>query len=147
MHRFLSIVLLLSFLACASDTTSKEGQTTRPAKAVETEFEDIQEVMELTDETIDPFFEGDWNGDQESRKELALHAEKLVRGFGLLQTSLKPKDVEADFSEWAKDMQGFLGQLATAAKKDTPSVQALFADPRSIGKNHCGRCHDKYRDD
>jgi len=151
MKFLLSTLILISISACSTGSSddSQDGFMVprTPEQAAKAKFEDVHEVMELTDETLDPLFQGKWDGTDENRKQLAFHADMLALGFGWMQTTLKPKDVESDFSTLSQDTAVFMQQLAAAAKKDSESVKALFADPRSVGKNYCGRCHDKYRDD
>ena len=152
MNRRLCTWLLIALSACSSDPTVPKEEDARPGssailQAARDKFEDIIEVMDLTDETLDPLFQGEWAGGEEAREELARHAEMLTHGFAWLQTSIRPKNVGPDFDGFAKDTGTFMEKLAAAAHEDSAAVRALFRDPRAVGQNYCGRCHDKYRDD
>lgn len=145
--------ILILFLIAACSTGSHHDDdgdamgTETAAQAAKERFSDVHDVMILTDETMDPLFGGKWEGTDIDRRRLAWHADMLAIGFGWVQTTLKPKDVDAGFASLAEDTAVFMQQLSKAANKDSESVKALFLDPRAVGKNYCGRCHDKYRDD
>lgn len=151
MKPLLCTLLLLSVSACSASTSSEENpievqRTETPEQATKERFEDILELMELCDESLAPLFDGEWEGGDQARKQLGLEAQMLVHGFARLQTTLKPKDVDPDFIEFSKTTQSFMQKIVTATNQDSASVQTLFADPRTTNQLHCGRCHDKYRD-
>lgn len=152
MNRRLCALLLIALPACSSGPRVPEGDSAASGSSAATQaamdkFEDIIDVMDLMDETLDPLFHGTWPADLMARKKLAHSAQMLTHGFAMLQTSIRPKNVEADFDGFAQDTGAFMKKLAAAADQDNAAVKALFADPRSVGKQYCGRCHQKYRDD
>lgn len=152
MNRRLCALLLIAFPACSSGPSEPMDDDAGPGstevtQAAKDKFEDIIDVMDLTDETLDPLFQGAWEGDPAARLRLAHDAELLKQGFAMLQSSIRPKNVEADFDGFARDTGAFMNKLAAAAHQDSAAVKTLFADPRAVGKNYCGRCHEKYRDD
>jgi cytochrome c553 len=151
MKQLLCTLVLLLVAACSASSSSDESHdqpqsAITPEQAAKEKFESILEIMELSDESLAPLFDCDWVGNEEVRKQLAFDAEMLTYGFAWLQTTLRPKSVEQDFIDDSKGTQAFMQKLASAARQGNDSVRSLFADPRATSQRHCGRCHDKYRD-
>ncbi|MEZ5989913.1 MAG: hypothetical protein R3F30_12465 [Planctomycetota bacterium] len=152
MNPRLLVPAVLAALCFACSPTRGDGQAHEEDHEAhegkhETEHEEgpLEELMEAADETFGALRHGRFDDSREGLDEVAERARELAEGYGDLAGEHRPRDTREDFVGFARDTSGFWSRVAEAAGKDAGTLRGMFADPRAVGRQYCGRCHDVYK--